>query len=291
MASPLPVRPRLAATDPTSEPTQPAPPHESAPGVSAASDAAAPAPSQLWALLRADADLRLWLRHTGYFETAHRVRVLDMMRRLKACDEERDRLVLNIRAATDGAAQALAALPCSPPPSLSPGASAAAAAARPPARAPVAVAPSDCGSRCEERAAGPGDEEGSVPAPRADAGLSSRSRARGRADTRFFLVKCFDSVNIYFSQRDVSQARDSPFGRCSVYADGRSPPSPQQGLWATQVKNGPVLAQAFEECQSVILFFSINKSRAFQGFVSLAPCPPAPPPFPYYLRRRRERKG
>ena len=41
-----------------------------------------------------------------------------------------------------------------------------------------------------------------------------------------------------------------------------------QGLWVTQAKNGAVFTKAFLECQSVILFFSINKSHCFQGFVS-----------------------
>lgn len=42
----------------------------------------------------------------------------------------------------------------------------------------------------------------------------------------------------------------------------------RQGLWVTQAKNGPAFTEAFKECQSVILFFSINKSHGFQGFVS-----------------------
>lgn len=36
----------------------------------------------------------------------------------------------------------------------------------------------------------------------------------------------------------------------------------------TQAKNGPAFTEAFEECESVVLFFSINKSHGFQGVVS-----------------------
>lgn len=33
-------------------------------------------------------------------------------------------------------------------------------------------------------------------------------------------------------------------------------------------KNTDTLTRAFAQCRNVILFFSINKSRAFQGYVS-----------------------
>lgn len=42
---------------------------------------------------------------------------------------------------------------------------------------------------------------------------------------------------------------------------------PMQGIWTTQVQNGEILSDAFSKCKNVILFFSINKSRAFQGYV------------------------
>ena len=41
-----------------------------------------------------------------------------------------------------------------------------------------------------------------------------------------------------------------------------------QNIWATQDKNSDVFKEAFETCDNVILVFSINKSMAFQGYVS-----------------------
>ena len=41
-------------------------------------------------------------------------------------------------------------------------------------------------------------------------------------------------------------------------------------IWVTQAKNAKMLQQAFETCRHVILVFSVNKSMAFQGYVSVA---------------------
>ncbi|GFP52800.1 YTH domain-containing protein 1 [Trichoderma asperellum] len=57
---------------------------------------------------------------------------------------------------------------------------------------------------------------------------------------RYFLVKSFNSMNVDMSQRD--------------------------GLWITKAKNGPMLSFAFNQCKNVYLIFSINKSKAFQGY-------------------------
>jgi hypothetical protein len=42
----------------------------------------------------------------------------------------------------------------------------------------------------------------------------------------------------------------------------------RDGLWATQVKNEQLLTEAFKSSRHVILLFSVNKSTAFQGYVS-----------------------
>ncbi|KAG5973822.1 hypothetical protein E4U55_000258, partial [Claviceps digitariae] len=44
-------------------------------------------------------------------------------------------------------------------------------------------------------------------------------------------------------------------------------------LWITQTKNGPLLTQAFRECRAVMLFFSVNKSKAFQGYAQMTSLP------------------
>jgi len=42
----------------------------------------------------------------------------------------------------------------------------------------------------------------------------------------------------------------------------------REGLWATQTKNEEMLTEAFQTARHVILLFSVNKSMAFQGYVS-----------------------
>ncbi|KAK3316214.1 YT521-B-like domain-containing protein [Apodospora peruviana] len=73
-------------------------------------------------------------------------------------------------------------------------------------------------------------------------------------ETRFFMVKSFNEDNVRKCMED--------------------------GVWATQTKNGQVLTSAFANCKNVILFFSINKSRAFQGYARMktAPSPDTPRP-------------
>jgi predicted RNA binding protein with dsRBD fold (UPF0201 family) len=41
--------------------------------------------------------------------------------------------------------------------------------------------------------------------------------------------------------------------------------------WVTQEKNLDILVDAFKTCRNVILAFSVNKSVAFQGYVSFHP--------------------
>lgn len=40
------------------------------------------------------------------------------------------------------------------------------------------------------------------------------------------------------------------------------------GLWATQEKNETLFTEAFHTSRHVILLFSVNRSMAFQGYVS-----------------------
>jgi len=75
-----------------------------------------------------------------------------------------------------------------------------------------------------------------------------------RGDVRFFIVKSFNLDNVQKCMED--------------------------GLWVTQKPNAPTLTSAFAKCKNVILFFSINKSRAFQGYARMvtAPSPDTPRP-------------
>jgi len=68
-------------------------------------------------------------------------------------------------------------------------------------------------------------------------------------ESRFFLVKSFNETNVRHCM--------------------------DEGVWTTQTQNGDMLTEAFERCRHVILFFSINKSRGFQGYCRMA-SPPSP---------------
>ncbi|RCI10234.1 hypothetical protein L249_8534 [Ophiocordyceps polyrhachis-furcata BCC 54312] len=176
-------------------------------------------------LVKDDADLQLWLQHTRYFDLGHRKRVLESIRKLKVVEEEREKLMLELR---------LAQASSSSSPKL------------PPRLRSTSASVTDEGSVADDDVA--------------VASHSSTTRAAKVAtDTRFFLVKCFNTANIYMSQRD--------------------------GLWVTQTKNGDVFSQAFNDCQSVILFFSINKSRGFQGFARMMSVPDAALPKPDWIQK------
>lgn len=64
-------------------------------------------------------------------------------------------------------------------------------------------------------------------------------------DTRYFMIKSWNHENVVTAMRD--------------------------GLWATQEKNAALLAEAFQTSRHVVLLFSVNKSVAFQGYVSATP--------------------
>lgn len=63
------------------------------------------------------------------------------------------------------------------------------------------------------------------------------------AGVRYFMIKSWNHENVLTAQRD--------------------------GLWATQTKNEEILTEAFRGARHVVLLFSVNKSMAFQGCVSL----------------------
>jgi len=83
-------------------------------------------------------------------------------------------------------------------------------------------------------------------------------------DTRYFIVKSFNEENVLNCIEDVSPL--SLFAKPHALLN-------LQSIWTTQVQNGSVFKEAFETCKNVILVFSINKSRAFQGYVG--PSPPS----------------
>ncbi|KAL1839454.1 hypothetical protein VTJ49DRAFT_1492 [Mycothermus thermophilus] len=79
-----------------------------------------------------------------------------------------------------------------------------------------------------------------------------------KGDTRFFIVKSFNDENVR---------------RCM-----------EDGLWTTQVQNEKMLSDAFAQCKNVILFFSVNKSKAFQGYARMASAPSPDIPKPSFVK-------
>lgn len=68
-------------------------------------------------------------------------------------------------------------------------------------------------------------------------------------DIRYFMIKSWNVENVEIAQRDCT--------------------------WATQKKNLDNLTEAYKTSRHVILFFSVNNSRAFQGYARMA-SPPSP---------------
>ncbi|WEW60786.1 hypothetical protein PRK78_006274 [Emydomyces testavorans] len=62
-------------------------------------------------------------------------------------------------------------------------------------------------------------------------------------ETRFFLIKSYSAENVLASQHE--------------------------GTWSTQIKNMHKMADAFDNCRHVILLFSVNQSKAFQGYARM----------------------
>lgn len=69
------------------------------------------------------------------------------------------------------------------------------------------------------------------------------SRPVEKSGSRYFLIKAWNMDHVSIAQRDC--------------------------LWTTQAKNTSLLTEAWDTCNEVILFFSANKSMAFQGAVSI----------------------
>ncbi len=92
-------------------------------------------------------------------------------------------------------------------------------------------------------------------------------KANVAADTRFFIVKSFNEENVRQCMDDVGVPW---LPRVRAVLTFRA------GVWATQSQNADMLGRAFAQCKNVLLFFSINKSKAFQGYV----CDAAPVSFP-----------
>ncbi|GJN73651.1 hypothetical protein PLICBS_007733 [Purpureocillium lilacinum] len=214
-------------------------------------------------LLQGDTDLKLWLEHTHYFDLAHRERVVEGMKKLRAVEEEREKLLQELHGtAGPGVSGPVAGPTYTPAPesALEGRVIGASSMATPnfmmPSCETASFSEGSFANAPAASTAAPGSPSGAVVA--VAAGHSARRTSPDLLKvTRFFLVKCFNTSNVYMSQRD--------------------------GLWMTQAKNGPAFTEAFEECESVVLFFSINKSHGFQGVARMTSAPDASIPMPDWM--------
>lgn len=78
------------------------------------------------------------------------------------------------------------------------------------------------------------------------------------------MIKSWTAENVEIAQRDVSDLTLTTFITL-CHSDACQP---LKNTWATQKKNLDILTEAYNSCRNVILFFSVNNSRAFQGYVS-----------------------
>ncbi|KAK4059262.1 hypothetical protein Trihar35433_11015 [Trichoderma harzianum] len=268
--------------------------------------------------LDANSDVKLWLQYTGFFDTEQRLKVLDGFRRLKHLDEQRIKLLEEIRTSTEhGGSFTIATIPRmfssfkDPSPTLS------MAMARfnddnvLSGSQPTAFTSSNgnCGSEISSVNKGadldtwsttfrngfpsrqssiqnakslikattsPSDPDSEIQGAQSppssggpfEAGTTCFSKSRtytpskllslapkqAVAESRYFLVKSFNFKNVDMSQRD--------------------------GLWITSARNGAIFANAFKHHKNVFLIFSVNKSKAFQGYARMTspPTTTIPPP-------------
>ncbi|KAL7929071.1 YT521-B-like domain-containing protein [Trichoderma chlorosporum] len=270
-----------------------------------------------------DSDVKLWLQHTGFFDIERRQKFLGALRKLKAIDEERSKVIDELRACTEYSASSPAStLPQSP--SASEGFSP--LFSTPPKTGRVgynsllgsqSTAFASFGERLGSETSSVNKEAGSdnwsmtfrnrpassqqdvqnaqpsieaTTSPNnpdyqnqgADSPSSSNTPSRAEShslnkdqavrnytspqilslvpkqESRYFLVKSFNIKNVDMSQRD--------------------------GLWITSAHNGVIFANAFQHHKDVFLIFSINKSKAFQGYARMITRPQATIPHAKWMR-------
>ncbi|KAG6064966.1 hypothetical protein E4U32_007908 [Claviceps aff. humidiphila group G2b] len=231
-------------------------------------------------------DLATWLQHTGFWDVDYRRAMLADVRRLKGLEAERASVLNRIRASKPGitggdapalvpiAAAAATATATATAAAAAAAATATAAAATTPtaaaaaatttataATATTAVAPKSSHTCASAPAACPTNSTIEANLARYElTGPLYRRIAQTPAvkkGTRYFLVKSSTMTNVMRSQQD--------------------------NLWVTQNKNGSLLAQAFLESKTVVLFFSVNRSKAFQGYAHMTSLPDASIPPPLWI--------
>ncbi|QYT02818.1 YTH domain-containing protein [Trichoderma simmonsii] len=271
--------------------------------------------------LDANSDVRLWLQYTGFFDTEQRLKVLDGFRRLKHLDEQRLKLLEEIRTSTEySSSSTIATTPQmffafkDPSPTFS------MAMARfnddnvlsGSQSTAFASSNRNCGSEISSFNKGVDSDTWSTAFRN---GLPSRQRSTQNAKS---LIKATTSLGEPESRIQGAQSlssSDGPFeAEMTCFSKSQSmrayTPShllslaPKQavaesryflvksfnfknvdmsqrdGLWITSARNGAIFANAFKHHKNVYLIFSVNKSKAFQGYARMTspPTTTIPPP-------------
>ncbi|KAJ4855495.1 uncharacterized protein T069G_11053 [Trichoderma breve] len=271
--------------------------------------------------LDANNDVKLWLQYTGFFDTEQRLKVLDGFRRLKHLDEQRFKLLEEIRTSTAHCGSFnIATIPQMFSAFKDPSPTFSMAMARfsddnvlsGSQSTAFASSNGNCGSEISsvnkgvdsdtwsttfrnglpsrqssarntksfmKATASPGSPDSEIQGAQflsssdgpfqTGARHFSKSRSMNTytptqllslapkqavAESRYFLIKSFNFKNVDMSQRD--------------------------GLWITSARNGAIFANAFKHHKNVFLIFSVNKSKAFQGYARMTspPTTTIPPP-------------
>ncbi|KAL6808781.1 YT521-B-like domain-containing protein [Trichoderma camerunense] len=269
----------------------------------------------------ANSDIKLWLQYTGFFDTNQRLKVLDGFRRLKHLDEQRFKLLEEIRTSTEHCGSStIASIPQMISAFKGPSPTFSTAMARfnddnvlsGSQSTAFASSNGNCGSEISSVNKGadsdtwsttfrnglpsrqsstqnaksfikattsPDDPDSEIHGAQSlslsdgpfatKTGRFSKIRSMNTytptqllsmapkqelAESRYFLVKSFNFKNVDMSQRD--------------------------GLWITSARNGAIFANAFKHHKNVFLIFSVNKSKAFQGYARMTspPTTTIPPP-------------
>lgn len=185
-------------------------------------------------------DLQLWLDHTGFFDLQYRKEILASVRELKAIELAKAKVMMRIRNSRPSRQPQADAVstPLHAPESAS--------QYQPTTSSSPSLTPSSIRYYQGERGRPEGARAEKQPHSPVSQPFSLRT-APNKKNTRYFLVKSLNMTNVYMSQKD--------------------------GLWVTQTKNGALFRDAFRTCRSVVLFFSVNKSKAFQGYAKMTSAP------------------
>lgn len=148
-----------------------------------------------------DPDLRLWLDYTGYFDVSYRVSLLDKLKKLKEIDDQRSRLIVDLRDTASGVALSLEPRPIN--------ASLTGVHQVGPINSTYLTKPFQLFNQitCQvEEIVSPsgGLADSKLPGMPKGQAIAGHNTIVAPPKTRYFLLKSSTMVNLFQSQRDVS---------------------------------------------------------------------------------------